>query len=94
MAVGALRALNEAGVSVPNDVGLISFDGLPPSERTLPKLTTVRQPVTATGARAVELLLGLVSGEIDGPVHEVMPTELVVRESCGVARTAAGEGTG
>ncbi len=92
MAVGALRALNEAGVSVPNDVGLVGFDGLPPSERTLPKLSTVRQPVTATGARAVELLLGLVSGEIDGPVHEVMPTELVIRESCGAVRAAAAEG--
>jgi LacI family transcriptional regulator len=86
MAVGGLRALNEAGVSVPNDIGLMSFDGLPPSERSLPKLTTIRQPVRATGVRAVELLLGLVSGEIDGPVHETMPTELVIRESCGAAR--------
>ena len=86
MAIGALRALTEAGVSVPNDMGLISFDGLPPSERSVPKLTTVRQPVTATGARAVELLLGLVNGDILQPVHEVMPTELVIRESCCSAR--------
>ncbi len=86
MAVGALRALNEAQVSVPNDIGLMSFDGLPPSERSLPKLTTVRQPVTATGVRAVELLLGLVNGDIEGPIHEIMPTELVIRESCGAAR--------
>lgn len=86
MAVGALRALNESGVSVPNDIGLMSFDGLPPSERSLPRLTTVRQPVTATGVRAVELLLGLVNGEVEGPIHEVMPTELVIRDSCGAAR--------
>jgi LacI family transcriptional regulator len=89
MAVGALRALNEANVSVPNDIGLVSFDGLPPSERSLPKLTTVRQPVNETGARAVELLLGLVNGEIEGPVHEVLPTELVIRESCGASRRSA-----
>ena len=89
MAVGALRALSEAGVSVPNDIGLVGFDGLPPSERTFPKLTTVRQPVTATGARAVELLLGLVSGDLEGPVHDVLPTELVIRESCGASRRSA-----
>ncbi len=89
MAVGALRALNEAGVAVPNDIGLMSFDGLPPSERTVPKLTTVRQPVMATGRRAVELLLGLVNDTIEAPVHEVMPTALVVRESCGAARMSA-----
>ncbi len=93
MAVGALRALNEAGVSVPNEVGLMSFDGLPPSERSLPRLTTVRQPVTETGVRAVELLLGLVNGDIEGPVHEIVPTELIVRESCGASRRSAGEPT-
>ena len=91
MAVGALRALNAAGLSVPDDIGLMSFDGLPPSERTFPKLTTVRQPVTATGVRAVQLLLALVRGEIEEPAHEIMPTELVIRESCGAARLTAGE---
>ncbi len=90
MAVGALRALNEVGMAVPNEIGLMSFDGLPPSERTLPKLTTVRQPVTATGARAVELLLDLVAGDVPQPTHEIMPTELVIRESCGAARRSAG----
>ncbi len=89
MAVGALRALVESEISVPADVGLVSFDGLPPSERSLPKLSTVRQPVSATGVRAVELLLGLVNGDITGPLHEVMPTELVIRESCGAARMGA-----
>ena len=93
MAVGALRALYEANVSVPNEIGLMGFDGLPPSERTLPKLTTVRQPVTETGARAVELLLGLINGDIQGPVREIMPTELVVRESCGAARRVTSEAT-
>lgn len=91
MAVGALRALNEAGVAVPNDMGLMSFDGLPPSDRTVPRLTTVRQPVRATGMRAVEVLLRLVEGGIDAPLREVLPTELVVRESCGSTRVASDE---
>ena len=91
MAIGALRAMNEAGIAVPNDVALISFDGLPPSERSVPKLTTVRQPVTDTGVRAVELLLDLVTGKTEGPVHEIMPTELVIRESCGTTRHSATE---
>jgi LacI family transcriptional regulator len=89
MAVGALRALAEAGIAVPGEVALVGFDGLTPSERSMPALTTVRQPVADTGARAAELLLDMVEGRLDEPVQVVMPTELIVRESCGSARSAS-----
>jgi LacI family transcriptional regulator len=90
MAVGALRALREAGIRVPDDVAIVGFDGLRSSEQTSPPLTTVRQPVEETGAEAVTMLLELVerpSGEV---VSRIMPVELVVRESCGAARRAPG----
>jgi LacI family transcriptional regulator len=83
MAAGALRALREAGVRVPEDIALMGFDGLPASERSVPPLTTIRQPVTETGARAVQMLNELVSGAAHRPLVEIMPVELVVRDSCG-----------
>ncbi len=89
MAVGALRALAEAGIAVPGEIALVGFDGLTPSERSMPPLTTVRQPVADSGARAAELLLDMVEGRLDEPVHVVMPTELIVRESCGAVRSAS-----
>ncbi len=88
MALGALRALREAGLSVPGDVAVVGFDGLPPSEVAEPALTTVRQAVVESGERAVQLLLELVAGEVTEPKAEILPTELVVRESCGAAREA------
>ena len=90
MAVGALRALREAGLTVPRDIALMGFDGLPASENSVPALTTIRQPVTETGRRAVALLNDLVSGAATAPIVEVMPVELVVRDSCGALRAVAG----
>ena len=89
MAMGALRALRDARVRVPDDIAIVSFDGLPASERSVPALTTVWQPVTATGKRAVQLLNDLLSGVVQAPVVEIMPVELIVRESCGAALPAA-----
>ena len=83
MAAGALRALHEAGLRVPDDVALMGFDGLTDSERAVPPLTTLRQPVTETGARAVEILNELISGESERPIVDILPVELVVRGSCG-----------
>lgn len=83
MAAGALRALREAGIAVPEEIAIIGFDGLPASERSVPAITTIRQPVTDTGARAVQMLNDLVTGETQRPVVEIMPVELVIRESCG-----------
>lgn len=83
MAMGALRALREAGIRVPQDMAIIGFDGLPSSENATPSLTTIHQPVTNTGARAVHMLNDLVNGVKTSPVAEIMPVELVIRESCG-----------
>jgi LacI family transcriptional regulator len=90
MAMGALRALREQGTRIPQDMALMGFDGLPASEHSVPALTTIRQPVTETGVRAVRMLKNLVSGVATAPVVEVLPVELVVRESCGALRAGAG----
>ncbi len=89
MALGGLRAAHERGVAVPDDIALMGFDGFGGSQTSVPSLTTVEQPVAHTAARAVELLLGLVSGEFSSPTSVVLPVELVERASTHRSRTGA-----
>jgi LacI family transcriptional regulator len=84
-AIGALRALREAGLRVPEDVAVVGFDDLPQSARTEPPLTSVRQPIYRLGATAVDSLLDLFEYPDSPPRRIVLPTELVVRTSCGSA---------
>lgn len=83
MAVGALRALRDAGKKVPDEIALIGFDDLPVAARTDPPLTTVRQPIQRAGFVAAETLIDLLSDKEKAPRHLILPTELVIRESCG-----------
>ena len=83
MARGAIRALNEAGLKVPNDVAVVGFDDLPPATMTQPLLTTVRQPIRRLGARAVETLLDIIAFGAEPPRRIVFDTELIIRASCG-----------
>ena len=82
MAVGALKALRQAGRRVPQDISLVSFDDIPVASATEPPLTTVRQPIGRMAALAVEALLDLIEQPGSGPRRIVLPTELVIRESC------------
>ena len=89
MAVGAMRALREAGRRVPADVAVLGFDDSPLSRVTDPPLSTVRQPTDEMGRRMAELLLRLIATDDDGTgaaedpeqLRTVLPTELVVRSS-------------
>jgi LacI family transcriptional regulator, galactose operon repressor len=83
MAVGALRALREAGKCVPEDVAVVGFDDIPLAARAEPPLTTVRQPIQRMGAIVVETLIDLISHPDAQPRRIVLPTELVIRASCG-----------
>jgi DNA-binding LacI/PurR family transcriptional regulator len=89
MAVGALSAIRVAGLRCPEDIALVSFDGLIPPSQTVPQLTSVAQPVATVGERAAELLHGIIRGDLQQPQQVVFPTELVVRESCGAAAGGA-----
>lgn len=83
MAVGALRALRNANLRVPQDMALAGFDDMPFAERTDPPLTTVRQPIHRAGALAAETLIDLISNPDSPPRRIILPTELVVRASTG-----------
>jgi LacI family transcriptional regulator len=82
LTLGALRALPEAGVRCPEDVGLISFDEYPWAAVACPPLTTVRVPNREMGRAAAETLLTMLQS--DGPVTAPapLPCELVLRRSC------------
>ena len=94
MAVGALGALAEAGVAVPGEVLLTGFDDIQLARHVWPPLTTVHQPMRQLGTSAVELLLHRIADPDAPPDAIVLPTRLVVRQSCGCAGPAQGTGSG
>jgi len=87
MALGAVRAVREAGLRVPEDVSVIGFDDSRLTQFFDPPLTTVRQPVQTMGLAAVAALADAIEGE-PSPSHEYLfRPELVLRSSTGRAPT-------
>lgn len=89
MALGALSAVREAGLSCPQDVSIISFDGLDISQFSTPALTTVYQPGYQLGNTAARLLLERIEGNKKGPQQIVLPTQLRVRDSVSNLKSVA-----
>lgn len=81
LAIGLISYLHERGIRVPEDVSVIGFDNIRMSEFTVPRLTTVAQPMYRIGYRAVEKLHARINGEEDPVLREIMPHEIVVRAS-------------
>jgi LacI family transcriptional regulator len=86
MAIGALRAIRESGLAVPEDISIVSFDDLPAATQASPPLTTIRQPIQQMGVNLVETLLDIIENGPIPPRRTVFTTELVIRESCGATR--------
>ena len=86
-AIGAIRALKDAGLTVPGDVSVVGFDDIQSAAYSTPSLTTVRQPLLEMGKRGAQVLLDRIANrEKQYPAEIVMAPELVVRESTGPAR--------
>jgi DNA-binding LacI/PurR family transcriptional regulator len=85
LAVGVVRAIEDAGLRVPDDVSVVGFDDTPLARRVRPALTTVHQDAAGKGRLAAAELAAAVARHRAGEepvVHRfVLPTELVVRES-------------
>lgn len=92
VAFGIARAVWEAGLRIPEDISLIGFDDTPLATCLPVPLSTVRVPIEKLGARGVEILCDKIEGTLDHPVHEQLPTELVVRQS--TARLTRARGVG
>lgn len=84
MAMGALRALREENIKVPEQIAVVGYDDLPSSKLAIPPLTTIRQPIRSVGALAVDMLMDILENDIAPAQRIVLPTELVIRDSCGV----------
>ncbi|WP_263352638.1 LacI family DNA-binding transcriptional regulator [Acidicapsa acidisoli] len=84
-AIGAIRALSEAGLRVPADVSVVGFDDIQSAAFCTPSLTTVRQPLNEMGKRGARILLERIANpeKTELAAEVVMEPELVVRESTG-----------
>jgi LacI family transcriptional regulator len=82
MLIGVMRALAEAGLSVPGDMSVVSIDDFPWASAFQPALTVVRQPVAAMAGAALTRLLARLSGDDGPPEHARLEPELVIRGSC------------
>lgn len=83
MAFGGMMALEDAGISIPEDIRIVGFDDDKPpnAERRLKKLTTIHQPLYEVGAKAVEVLIGQIKNPEEPRQRIVMEPQLIVRET-------------
>jgi DNA-binding LacI/PurR family transcriptional regulator len=88
LARGAMMALSEAGLKVPQDVSIVGYDDTPEAEFADPPLTTIRQPMCAVGKAAAHLLITLIEDPNAAPQQLLFNTELVNRSSCAALATA------
>ncbi|WP_194912531.1 LacI family DNA-binding transcriptional regulator [Catenulispora rubra] len=97
MAIGAMQALDDAGLSVPGDMAVVGFDDIEAASLVRPALTTVAQDRVRIGVGAVETLLNAIGADDDGGRDSkrntypaaaplLIPTQLIVRGSCGTGR--------
>src|SRR6202011_3853924 len=82
-AIGAIRAFQEAGLRVPQDVSVVGFDDIPAAAFHYPSLTTIRQPLRRMGELAVDLLVGQIEHQRDWQQEIAVQPEIAVRESTG-----------
>jgi DNA-binding LacI/PurR family transcriptional regulator len=85
MAIGAIRAVRDAGLRVPQDIAFVGFDDLPIASLSDFQLTTVHQPIMQFGAKAVDTLIDLIENGIKPSRRIIMDTELIIRDSCGAS---------
>jgi len=83
MAVGAIHALKNAGLQIPDDIAIVGFDDLPPVHLADVPLTTIRQPILRFGISAIDVLSDIVEKGSEPPRQALYDTELIIRESCG-----------
>lgn len=86
MALGALRALHEQGLRIPEDVSVVGFDGIPESAYFQPPLTTVYQDFSALGRASVKYLVNLVENSTTPRMQQILQPALITRNSSGAAK--------
>ncbi|MCA9884156.1 MAG: LacI family DNA-binding transcriptional regulator [Anaerolineae bacterium] len=82
-AFGAMDAIREHGLKIPDDISILGFDDVPQASIVYPKLTTVRQPLEQMGKIAAKILLEQIEDPSRPPQRVTLATQLVIRDSCG-----------
>ncbi len=82
-AFGAIKALKEKGLKVPEDIAVVGYDDFDFASMVSPAITTIRQPLIEMGKLAVAKLLEVIKNKNQKKVQQVLKTKLIVRESCG-----------
>ena len=82
-AIGAMRAIQEAGLRIPNDISIISIDDIDTAQYLSPMLTTIHTPLDEMGQMAAKTLIDRIQGGHHIPMKISLPFYLAVRESCG-----------
>jgi LacI family transcriptional regulator len=86
IAFGAMRALREAGYSIPRDVAVVGYDDIPMAAYASPPLTTIRTDTAGLGRDAMHLLMTLLQRTAGTErLSREKPVELIIRESCGAS---------
>ncbi len=93
LAVGAMQAIQEAGLRIPDDISVVGMDDIPLAAQVRPALTTVRIDMDALGRRAAESVLDLIAGRAGGNIQTALPTHLIVRDSAAPPPSRADECT-
>jgi LacI family transcriptional regulator len=83
VATGALAALHEHGIAVPEEMAIVGFDDIPVARYLVPSLTTIHLPAYDLGLRAADMLIRIIQGKEIGERGILLDTELIIRESCG-----------
>lgn len=91
MALGAMLAIQERGLSVGRDVAVTGFDGIAAAEYAQPALTTLRQPTQETGRHLVKMLIRIIQNEALEEFQTLLSPVLQIRESCGANRVRGGD---
>lgn len=89
MVAGVMRAVHERGLTVPRDLAIVGFDDLPQTTMLFPELTTIRQPCVEMGIHAAEALIRQLEIGDGQSAHVILPTTLIIRESCGASSRPA-----
>lgn len=90
MALGAMSAAQERGLTVGQDISITGFDDIPPAEHAHPPLTTVNQPIYKIGTTVCQMLIKLILGQKIEQQQIIMQPSLVIRQSTGPAKPFEG----
>jgi DNA-binding LacI/PurR family transcriptional regulator len=91
IAFGVLDVLKERRLRVPEDIALVGYTDVEHAEHMAVPLTVMAQPTFAMGEATAQLALDLLAGRVSARTRLVLPAHLIVRQSCGALRKAAGD---